>query len=203
MFIKGTSSNGFTLVELLIVTGIVTMLSAVTIVSGTFLFNRARATQIAKDFKETKAAWELWKSDTLWYDEMLLPLRYPRESNSPYANESSKINCANEILMSKTDLFTNKSGKPNWRGPYLSEVLHDPFGKEYRYDNDGDSYPNNGITGGVNIVLHFCPSDLPRYQGIIDELDKIIDNSDGRTRGQLRYGVEDGSSGIYFLLDAQ
>lgn len=184
--------KGFTLIELLIVTGIISIL----ITSGTFVYARigrnARVTRVIGDLKKIETAFNLWRADNG---------RFLNENTYFNGTDNNVCNGAtgdsDEPRISQLDLAQRLPSSPaNWRGPYFSEIRFlDPWGIEYMYDNDNDTYTAVNWEGGVNIQMGFC-NNAQKTTILTTDLDRVIDNSDGATAGKIRWDTQNS----YYLL---
>ena len=125
-----SAQDGFTLVELLVVLGIIALLAAVVAPQVLRYLSSAKSDAAAAQLKNIESALELYYLDTG---------TYPKQEDGLPA------------------LTAAPSGTPGWRGPYLkkSSALMDPWGKPYLYKAPGDhgafdlySYGRDGAAGG-------------------------------------------------------
>lgn len=189
-----SSRKSFTLIELIVVIGIVGILIPITGLAYRNIRRQAHAAKILGDFRKIEAAWKLWKVDNGSYQE---------EDDYDTDNRECDIAVNDEpLLYSELDTRTTglyaARGAPNWRGPYISGVLRDPFGEQYGYDYEPT---DTGPFGGVNIILTYCGNNS-RYEGIPEIIDRNIDNSDGPNVGRVRW-VSTGTNAMigYHLAD--
>ena len=160
--------KGFTLIELLVVIAIIGVLSSVLILvmKPSDQINKAKAAKIAKDLKLIEKAFQLTAADDMENYNL-----YPTE------NELGLSNPMISVMVNGGHL------------KYVSADIEPDSGSTYGYDNDNDPYPylNNCPGGntyaGANIVIR---GDVAHDSDIINNLDKIIDNSDGLGCGKLR-----------------
>ncbi len=160
-------NKGFTLIELLVVIAIIGVLSSVLIlvINPSDQINKAKAAKIAKDFKLIEKAFQLTAAD-----DMENYVLYPVEPISGGAKISQMIDNSHLKYISR-DISPGNIGV----GYYV-------------YDNDDNVYPylnncpggSNG--GGVNILIQ----DAANETSLVNQLDKMIDNSDGLGCGKLR-----------------
>ena len=157
-------NHGFTLVELMISVGIIGILMAASVFSYGNIRNRANASKVAADLQQIKLGWKVWKSTT---DAV-----YPRENLFPTQNPD--YTCFPEPAISQTNVQL-----------YLEDIYRDPWGRQYTYDNEGDTaIPGGGAGLGVNIVIRWCAGEGQRYLEIAPRINAIIDG-DGDVAGRL------------------
>lgn len=183
--------RGFTLVELLVVAAILIILSAIGMLSIQGWRAKVDAANAARDFKNIDSAFKLWMIDA-GVDYL------PRQTD--YDN-SGALPCQDEPPLSATDLYSNIHGYSGWDGPYLHGLPKTPWGVEYTYDNDGDTWPDDGYNAGVNLMLQWCQRDHGRKaQDIAPRLDQVFDNGDGRSEGRIRWSSGTSSGSLRMLL---
>jgi general secretion pathway protein G len=121
------NDSGFTLVELLVVLGIIALLAAMVAPQVIRYLGSARAEAADAQLKNIENALELYYLD-----------------NGTYPAELK-------------NLVETPAGSKDWRGPYLkkSSALSDPWGKTYFYKLPGEhgsfdlsSYGRDGVMGG-------------------------------------------------------
>ncbi len=124
---RSMNEQGFTLVELLVVLGIIALLATMVAPQVIRYLSSARSETASVQLKNIESALELYYLDTGKYPEQLAALV--------------------EAPTSSTD----------WRGPYLKKAtaLVDPWGKPYTYKSPGEhgafdlsSFGRDGVGGG-------------------------------------------------------
>jgi general secretion pathway protein G len=124
---KKSDNAGFTLVELLVVLGIIALLAAMVAPQVIRYLGSARSETASVQLKNIESALELYYLD-----------------NSKYPTELK-------------DLVESPSGSAEWRGPYLKKAsaLNDPWGHAYIYKLPGEhgnfdlsSFGRDGAAGG-------------------------------------------------------
>lgn len=170
---------GFTLIEILIVVGIISLLTVMSTVGYGKIQDRARGNKVATDFQQIKLGWEIWKNS----NNILLPREVG--GNNP------DVTCFTEPAIDQTVVQ-----------PLLGDTYRDPWGVRYDYDNDGDTFVGAGtIDRGVNIALHWCAGNGSRYINMAPFIDATLDNKDGNTAGRVRWNTDPAADGgIYFLI---
>ncbi len=125
--IRRSDNHGFTLVELLVVLGIIALLAAMVAPQVIKYLSSARSETAGVQLKNIESALELYYLDTGKYPEKL------------------------------SALVEAPVGAPDWHGPYLkkSNGLLDPWGKPYSYVVPGEhgsfdlfSFGRDGASGG-------------------------------------------------------
>lgn len=180
-----TTLAGFTLVELLVVIGIIALLATVGGYASLSIIRRTQAARFVSDFRKIEQAWNVWRLDSKQVfpkEDVFYPVP-PNPSRGCYQDEP---------FISETDLITNKSSISQWHGPYLDAIPRTIFNTEYQYDNDEDVYVSGNCATqnhGVNIVVPFC-SDNSRVMYLTAIIDKAIDGGDGRCSGRFKWTDE-------------
>lgn len=128
--------RGFTIVELLIVIVVIAILAAITVVAYNGIQQRSRVTALWTSIMQVDKSFRLYltnKGDTTWPNDV------------GFAGAAS--NPTLQQIISATSF-----------GNFMQ---HPPSqGTNWFYDNDGDTYPAGGMTGGVNICLDSIDSAL-------------------------------------------
>jgi len=158
--------RGFTIVELLIVIVIIAILAAITIVAYNGIQQRSRVTALWTSITQVNKSFRLYltnKGDTTW----------------PNDTGFVGVGTSNPTLQQ----IINATSFGNF-------MQHPPSqGTNWFYDNDNDTYPAAGMTGGVNICLDSIDNALALA------LDQAKDDGDINT-GALRYN----GSRLYYSL---
>ncbi len=173
---------GFTLVEMIVVIAIIGTLSTMGFAAYTNIQEDSRASRIAADFQQIKLAMKVWRSSGNTG-------QYPRETTlSPAVNFCTYNFYPIRLTGAQT---------------YLENTMRDPWGQEYFYDNDGDTYiSGNGatLTRGVNVNIWGCGNNAQRYRDVVDQIDRTIDGSDGANSGLVRWANSGSDFYIMFLI---
>ena len=114
---KSTASRAFTLIEMVLVLGIIALLVGSGIVYLTNVTTVGKETRVKGDFTTLTAALRSYETSNIF-----LP--------------TSK-----QGLLALTEKPTSKPVPKNWK-PFLKKVLHDPWGNEYGYARPGKNDPN-------------------------------------------------------------
>lgn len=183
-------AKAFTLIELLVVIAVIGFLAAVVLVAVNRSRRSADASKVMADHNQIRKAFQIWMLDT---GATLLPRQ------TVYGTTGAV--CGNdEPAISATDLFSNVQNLSGWSGPYLGSTPKTPWGVEYTYDNDGDTWP--GSNAGVNLYLQWCNSrDGQRVQDFAPKIDARLDNSDGNSSGTIRWSSSTSSGSLRLLLE--
>lgn len=120
------NQRGFTLIEVMVVMGIISLLSGIAIPTYKGTQEKARITQAKKDLKDIRTALEILAMDT---DRWPGPST-ASEINDGLANESWDLN------LPEAGLVATNGGFPGWNGPYLNSIPKDPWGNDYFFDSD-------------------------------------------------------------------
>lgn len=118
--------RGFTLIEVLVVMGIISLLSGIAIPSYKGTQEKARIAQAKKDLKDIRTALVILTLDT---DRWPGPST-ASEINNGLGNESWDLN------LPEAGLVATNGGFPDWNGPYLNSIPEDPWGNDYFFDSD-------------------------------------------------------------------
>jgi|GEM_PF-1925194 len=169
---------GFTLIELIVVITIIGILSTIGFSSYVKIQKTSRASRMAADFQQIELAWKVWKNA----NDKTYPLDAP--TNRPP--------CGNVDALNVSATGANL---------YLDQKYKDPWGEEYMYDNDGDTYSGGNILAGVNLIAWWCPGNGQKYIEVAAIMDKSIDNGDGPSTGKLRWSTNPNfAGGIVFMI---
>ncbi|TSC78780.1 MAG: hypothetical protein G01um101433_112 [Parcubacteria group bacterium Gr01-1014_33] len=161
--------RGFSVLEILIVIGIIGLLAAAVIASLNQARKNAKAVTILSDFRQIENAIHLLGGDKAWK-------QWPFEGAGPspsfgYAAGDPPI----EWLIANQGLGSSLTSS------------RQVDGQSYKYDNDNDIYLTDAsgcatgdIDDGVNLFLTIADQD------IFTRIDSIMDDGDGNTCGRAR-----------------
>lgn len=167
--------RGFTLVELLVVIGIIAILSAALVGSMNVMRERGQAAKIVGDVRLVRDA---------------LQFRYSTATQYPTEEE---LVTAYPTLASSTMTINNMITAGVFEGKFTSAPVANVGTGVYAYDADaGDgstlypiddcgNYTNNDY--GVNLVLENAIATNP---DVVTELDTLVDEGDGLDCGRIR-----------------
>lgn len=161
--------RGFTIVELLIVIVVIAILAAITVVAYNGIQQRARTTTLWAGITQVKKSFRLYLIDV---DSTAWPLDNAIDPSAPNGN----------VTIAK--LITDTSFKA-----YMQRVPS--IGTNWFYDNDGDTFPSGGMSGGVNLCIDSIDS------GVATMLDATQDDGNPNT-GNIRYKAS--TSRLYYSL---
>lgn len=189
---KSSESRGLTLLEVIIAVAVLGILSSVVFLYVSRYVPKTQATKVLSDYRATREAFRRWMLDTSLFI-------YPEEDD--YASGTPPFSCEDEPALSNTDLFSNVTGRAGWNGPYLTRVPRTPWGQQYVYDNDDDTYDFTSANKrkGVNFRLVWCnAADGNRHRTMIQYIDEVMDRKDGSETGFVRWST--GSDGVINIL---
>ena len=163
--------RGFTIVELLIVIVVIAILAAITIVAYNGIQQRARVTALWSGIKQVDKSFHLYLTST---DASVWPLDTVIDPSVPGGNPTI------------AQLITHTTFKNYMQQPPSQAT-------NWFYDNDGDTYPAGGMTGGVNLCFDSVDSTLAQA------VDQAYDDGDINS-GSIRYN---GSRMYYSMSKVQ
>lgn len=199
MHISKRLSQGFSLVEILIVISVISILCLMGVYSYNELTLRFAAVKTLADFKDITEGWKTWtlteernfRLDSAYYNNI-------DGRNSPGYTPPSGGECSNangNPPLSKTELLDPVLLGDNH--PFLKEIPRHPrTGNEYHYDNDQEPSneawpPTPGSTGfsEVNIFVYLCNNQMSvaRANRLAEIVDEIGDGSNGPSTGKVRW----------------
>lgn len=119
--------RGFTLVELLVVIGIIALLATLSAVATSYARRYANRTKAEADLATLAKAIEQMVLDTGQWPNHETPYEV---CNNCSNNEIEDLSIAEAGIMETDGLYTN------WKGPYMQFLSIDPWGNGYFYDSD-------------------------------------------------------------------
>jgi prepilin-type N-terminal cleavage/methylation domain-containing protein len=136
--------KAFTLIEVLIVIGIIGILAGIVIVSFAGAQEKARVAKARVDIKQIHSAIILLQADTnLWPGH-----KNPNEIESGAGgNEICPDGCTYKLSDCWSGIICNPNPPNNylgWDGSYMPEIPLDPWDNEYFFDTDYDIDPGSG-----------------------------------------------------------
>ena len=172
-------NKSFTLVELIVVIAIIAILAAIIAPNAFRAIEKAKISQMISDMKTIKQAFL-----ALYADVGSFPLA--EGSGYGYSDDGRSEPRIDETDLVQPVLYTPAQG---WDGPYIEKVPQHPWGGVYRYDNDGDCYPQDGPYAGANVFWWMNETGVSnqKMQSITEKADIIIDGGDGARNGAFRY----------------
>jgi general secretion pathway protein G len=128
MTTKLKHNSGFTLIELVVVVGIISVLSGIAIPAFNKMGDKAKIAEATSDLKNLQLALEILAIDT----EMWPGPSAVGEIVNGGGNEVWDLNAPEAGLVATDGSF------PDWDGPYVPAVQKDPWGNDYFFDSDYD-----------------------------------------------------------------
>jgi len=134
---KNRPDRGFTLVEILVVLGIISILAGIAVPAYNGYTQKAKKAAVMQDLKRIETAIIALGTDTgQWPKHQAIGA-----VSTSGGNEIYDLNAASSGLVATDGAF------PNWNGPYIPSVPLDPWGRNYFFDTDYQ------ISGVNRIVL--------------------------------------------------
>jgi prepilin-type N-terminal cleavage/methylation domain-containing protein len=169
---RTNKSNGFTLVEVLVVLAILALLAAVLVPAVLSQIRKGDISRITSDLDATRVGIEAFVADVRRYPDSISHLTRAITGSDPDIN--------NEVYPG--GLF------PKWDGPYMGKVMTSSglptgFGGTLVSDLQEIGY-GNGNDYVVIDVDGIAEADF-------DEIDKVVDGSANSSTGQLRFVTPD------------
>ena len=173
---KRNNQNAFTLVELLVVIGIIGLLAAMATVAVKIAQQKARMAKAQSDIDEIYKAISAMANDTnTWPGHQTIG-----QVNSGSGNEICADGCAFGLSESQAGIVATNGSYSGWNGPYMHQIPTDPWGNEYFFDTDYqvtvDGEPCNGGVGCINVVVvgSYGPDGIGNEQYNGDDIIKIV-----------------------------
>lgn len=161
---------GFTLVEILVVIGIIGLLSVMTMIAVSTARERAKVAKAKSDVDTIHTAiGQLMVDSGEWPDHQT-----PEAVNSGSSNEVWDLTASSTGLIDTDGFFLN------WQGPYMGDIPLDPWGHNYFFDTDyqvkSDFTPCDGDSGCLDVVVvgSFGPNGTGQNVYDSDDIIKVI-----------------------------
>jgi general secretion pathway protein G len=127
------SQGGFTLIELMVVILIIGLLATIVVQSLKGATDKAKRVKAEADISEIKTALDRYYLDV-----------------GSYPNTEQGL----QALVSAPNAANVSQGGGDYQGPYLEKLPPDPWGNQYVYQSDGNSYVlksygADGVEGGT------------------------------------------------------
>lgn len=134
MIIKGKS--GFTLIEVIVVAGIIAILAGILVPLIFKEIDEARITRAIADVKSISTAMMVFKKDTAQWpalsDDCTTRITLLEGKGNPPSNDINSFGYDTSVTKSFNDYLQSNNGcYPNWKGPYMADVTADPWGRKY------------------------------------------------------------------------
>jgi len=129
--------EGFTLIELLVVVAIIGILSTLAMVSVNIAKRNARVTKAVSAISEIRKAIDIMALDTMkWPGNQQINQIGTAGNNELCGADANSNICVSSLFDGVGGLVSNGGAFQMWSGPYMSEVLLDPWKHEYFFDTD-------------------------------------------------------------------
>ena len=156
----GKREKGFTLIEVIVVAGIIAILAGILVPLIFKEIDEARITRATADIKSIQTAIMVFRKDTgKWpalSDDCTTPITQLEGNGNPSSNDINSYGYDTSVTKSFNDYLQKNNGcYNNWKGPYMADVTPDPWGRKY-YLNARDFDTGSSawiISAGPNGVL--------------------------------------------------
>ena len=157
---KKRSEEGFTLIEVIVVVGIISILAGILIPMILKEIDESRITRASADIRSISSALIVFKKDTAQWPAMdgtcaLNLTLLAGSGNVPTGlgvngwDNTSSANIDNHLMINDDGCYNN------WKGPYLPSVSADPWGNQYVI-NAG----NFGVSGSPVWIMSAGPNGI-------------------------------------------
>ncbi len=167
---RQTNKSGFTLMEILIIVGIIALLNSLAVIGVQQARKNAKISKAKNDLDAIATAIGQLMVDTgEWPGHQT-----PEEINNVSGNEIWDLNASSSGIVATDGLYDN------WKGPYMPEVRKDPWGSDYFFDTDyevkADGTPCDGSAGcrTAAVVGSFGPDREGKNLYNADDIIKIL-----------------------------
>ncbi len=177
MIIKG--KGGFTLIEVIVVAGIIAILAGILVPLIFKEIDKARITRATADTKSIQTAIMVFRKDTSKWpalaEDCTTKVTLLEGRGNPPTNDINSFGYDTSVTRSLNDYFQSNNGcYPNWKGPYMAVVTADLWGRKY-YKNAKQFNTNRIvwiISAGPNGILETDPQST--MQPVGDDIGIVI-----------------------------
>ena len=149
--------SGFTLIELIVVLGILGIVVTITSLGYKHSTNRARMAVLYSDIRQTKIAAQRFEQDCGFY-----PLDVVRGVDPGLVEKYGWLDGGHSAAWEQVD---SQGLLDTWGGPYLTEWRANPWGGLYEWDNYPPGFTYAGIEGGA-VFLTLRPTAFGGTEGL-------------------------------------
>lgn len=154
--------EGFTLLEILMVIGIIGLLASMILVSMNNARNSARVVKARAEVSNIRKAIAMLEDDSS---------EWPGHKTIDDIESGASGNELWDLTLPMAGIMATDGGFQNWSGPYMASIPLDPWGNPYFFDTDYDIDPTAG-TRWAAVIGSFGPNGAG--QNVYDE-DNIIE----------------------------
>lgn len=128
--------KGFTLIEVIVVAGIIAILAGILVPMIFKEIDEARITRALADTKSISTAIMVFRKDTgKWpalSDDCTTKVTLLEGNGNAPSNDITSLGYDTSVTKSFNDYFQSNNGCfNNWNGPYMADVTADPWGRKY------------------------------------------------------------------------
>ena len=129
-------NNGFTLIEVIVVAGIIAILAGILVPWIFKELDESRITRATADMKSIQTAIMVFRKDTgKWpslSDDCASPVTLLEGKGNPATNDITTLDYDISVTKPFNDYLASNNGCfSNWKGPYMADVTADPWGRKY------------------------------------------------------------------------
>ena len=166
------NSKGFTLIEVIVVAGIIAILAGILVPLIFKEIDESKLSRAAADVKSISTAIMVFKKDTgkwpAYLDDCTTQVTLLVGAGNDPGNDITAIGFDTSVTVSmNTDLQSNNGCYTNWKGPYMANVTADPWGTKYLIN--AKEFGANRIvwilSAGPNGVVETNPTSAMQVQG--------------------------------------
>lgn len=178
IFTLRSQKSGFTLIEVLVVIGIIGLLSTLGRAAFGYARNSAKITKVGADTEQIAKAMRILSNDTL-----LWPGGLPIDAVGTAEGVeicSSTPNCAYDMSSPAAGLVATDGSYLGWSGPYMSSIPKDPWGNQYFFDPyyeiqpDGTPCDGESICAPAAVLGSYGPNGVGNNDYDEDDIIKIL-----------------------------